>query len=101
MSAHSLNYRYETRLSHLGLKFDNAGGADPFQNYPCLENCAERHIPSNELTQGHDGQTRFIYALCSCGWELYCGDHIYEEQARTNGRFLWLEHRIVLCEAKP
>lgn len=90
---HALAYRYEERLSHLGISREVWNGGDKEKQYPCPIDCKNLHGFPKE-TAVHTGVTRLIYAYCLCGWEHFSGDHIHESEAILEGRLLHLQHQI-------
>jgi len=86
---HKLSFRRERRMSYYGIPDEvwNSVQIEALpKQYPCTVPCSKEHL--------HSGETVFIYAVCSCGWELFVGDHIYEARNILEGRLRFLEHKI-------
>lgn len=84
--------RYEPRQSNHSVPqkvWDNRNET-PLDCFPCLADC--------KLDHEHHGRNVFIYAKCSCGWEVLVGDHLYESEVILKCRLAHLEHRFQVLE---
>lgn len=90
MSGREFSIRKEPRFAIEGREVLNWRAENA---YPCKDGCKENHR--------HNGATVLLYAHCSCGWEIFVGDHIYSHANTSEGRLQFLQHQINLLAGEP